>query len=282
VVDVPIPRSADSIDLVDFSVFAPEAVSPGTSFLLEVWAYLGEQREEMLEQANRHGRLLQRGSRAGVRVPSAAELTLVLRLDDFDVEETQDTFYWCGDVVNSSFIVRVPRGLRPGIRPGRINVLHGGLLLTRLLFEVAVGSDAAESAALAVDRQPVRAAFASYASADREEVLRRVQGMSAAGIDVFVDVLSLRSGEDWETLLLDNIRRRDVFYLFWSDAARQSPWVEREWRFALRERGLDYIHPIPLADPREVPPPAELASRHFNDLILACLKSRTLADRGGS
>jgi hypothetical protein len=27
------------------------------------------------------------------------------------------------------------------------------------------------------------------------------------------------------------------------------------------------------AIPREVPPPAELASRHFNDLILACLQS---------
>jgi hypothetical protein len=34
--------------------------------------------------------------------------------------------------------------------------------------------------------------------------------------------LSLRQGQEWERLLLLNIRECDVFYLFWSAAARRS------------------------------------------------------------
>src|SRR5262249_35359389 len=54
--------------------------------------------------------------------------------------------------------------------------------------------------------------------------------------------------------------------LFWSRPASESQWVEKEWRCAYQARGLDYIHPVSLVDPRAVPPPKELASRHFEDL----------------
>src|SRR6202030_1216765 len=102
-------------------------------------------------------------------------------------------------------------------------------------------------------------------------VLARIQGMQkvAPELDVFLDVLHLRSGQDWASRLQTEIPARDVFYLFWSSDASRSAWVEREWRCALETRGLDFIDPVPLASPREVPPPAELASKHFNDWVLA-------------
>jgi len=111
----------------------------------------------------------------------------------------------------------------------------------------------------------------------RGEVLRRVQGIKATGIDVFLDVASIRAGDNWKEELLNGIRAADIFYLFWSVAASKSHWVEKEWRFALQERGLDYIHPVPLVDPIVAPPPAELASRHFNDLLLACMRSQDIS-----
>jgi TIR domain len=77
----------------------------------------------------------------------------------------------------------------------------------------------------------------------------------------------LREGQHWEKQILEQIRLRDLFCLFWSEAASKSPWVEKEWKCALSTRGLDYIHPVPLVDPAIVPPPSELgASKHFNDL----------------
>jgi hypothetical protein len=107
--------------------------------------------------------------------------------------------------------------------------------------------------------------FASYASQDRVGVLRWAQGAGAFGVDVFVDVLGLRAGTNWAVDLFQQVPAKDLFCLFWSKAASQSLWVEREWRCALAARGLDYIHPVPLIDPRIVPPPFELQTKYFND-----------------
>jgi len=89
------------------------------------------------------------------------------------------------------------------------------------------------------DVRRYRTAFASYASEDRDEVLRVVQGLQkgAPGLQIFLDVADLRSGQRWEEELWEVIPTRDVFYLFWSRAARRSPWVDKEWRCALESRG---------------------------------------------
>lgn len=275
--DVPVPQHEQGFHLVNFSVFAPKMIAPASSFVLEVWAFLGSQRDEMLSRASRHDRLIERGSRGPIYVPNGTELTLVLRLDGFGLRDSQDSIYWGGELVNLAFIVDAPKDLLPATYPGQISILHCGMLLARLVFEVEVGNALKRSIEVSLQRQEVKKAFASYASRDRGEVLRRVQGIAATGIDVFLDVISIRAGDNWEHELLCNIRERDIFYLFWSVAASQSQWVEREWRLALRERGLDYIHPIPLADPVVAPPPKELASYHFNDLLLACMRSQDIS-----
>jgi hypothetical protein len=57
--------------------------------------------------------------------------------------------------------------------------------------------------------------------------------------------------------------------LFWSRHAQHSNWVEQEWRYGFRQKGLGFIDPVPLVDPRKAPPPAELAEhKHFNDWTL--------------
>ncbi len=131
-----------------------------------------------------------------------------------------------------------------------------GLLLTRVVFHVAVGhvpvaqSSAPQSPVALNSRQcNLRSAFASYATSDRADVLARVQGIRAAGIDVFVDafvdvfvdMLALRAGDNWERELRRAIDDRDVLYLFWSSAALAPEWVDREWRMALAARGTDFI-----------------------------------------
>jgi uncharacterized protein YdcH (DUF465 family) len=260
------------VENVDFSVFAPPSVMRGSTFILELWAYLRKERSAMLQVASRAGRDVELFSRGPVRIPVETELTVVLVLETLTVKRKRSTMCWTGSFTNVQFPVSVPADAAPGDHMGEILLLLGGMRLTSLLFQVTVGVEQPR-AALAVTQQPVRTAFASYATPDRDEVLSRVQGITATGVDVFLDVLSLRAGDNWEEGLLRNIRERDVFYLFWSRAASTSDWVEKEWRYALKERGADYIHPIPLADPREVPPPPELATKHFNDVILACLES---------
>ncbi len=279
---VPIPATGtdgtrSEVDLVDFSVFGPTTVVPEASFILEIWAYTRPDRNQVMDLAGRRGRMLELGSRGPIFVPGRSEITLVLRLDDFELIDSQDTIMWSGDITNVSFIVKTPHGLSPGVYPGQVNILHNGVRLARLIFELTVGKRQEDQGNINASRQEFRSAFASYASADREEVLRRVQGIRATGIDVFVDVLTLRGGQSWEEELYRHIRTRDIFYLFWSSAARDSEWVAREWHYALNEKGLDFIHPIPLVSPDVVPPPEELRSKHFNDIILAVLKSQQVS-----
>jgi hypothetical protein len=108
-------------------------------------------------------------------------------------------------------------------------------------------------------------------------VLGRIQGIQkiAPKMDIFLDVMSLRSGQHWEEELLRVIPASDIFYLFWSEHAKKSKWVEMEWRCALRERGVGFIDPIPLQSPDESPPPPELSSLHFNDWALAYRRQAT-------
>jgi hypothetical protein len=90
----------------------------------------------------------------------------------------------------------------------------------------------------------------------------------APDLDVFVDVLSLRSGDNWQQKLEEHVPTKDTFYLFWSQHASRSEWVEREWRLALVRRGISYIDPVPLELPDAVPPPSELTALHFSDPYL--------------
>lgn len=263
---------------VDFSVYAPSHVQPGSSFLLNVWAFLPEQRAEMLERAIGPNHRIEVGSRGGILLPSETPLLLRLRLDSFTVDNPIEPFTWHGQVTNVSFLVSAPAQISPGAHHGEVQLLEGGMLTARFYFEIVVtGANAV--GATPSPSQPelraewVRSAFASYASHDRDKVVQRVQGITAAGVKVFLDVASLRTGHEWEKQLFHAIDSADVFYLFWSSFARASKNVEKEWRTALEKKGLAFIHPIPIEDPRKAQPPDELSSLHFNDIYLAILKT---------
>ena len=268
---------------VDFSVYAPSSVQPGSSFLLNVWACVPGQRAEMVDRATGPSRKVEAGSRGGILLPSETPLFLRLLLNGFAVDNPLEPFAWHGQVTNVGFLVSAPSQLAPGAYPGQVQLLDGGMLIGKFYFEVVVAVEQAAGATAPAKQAELRSewmrsAFASYASPDREKVVQRVQGITAAGVNVYLDVASLRTGHEWEKQLFDAIESADVFYLFWSSFARASKNVEREWRTALDKKGLAFIHPIPLEDPRLALPPDELRSLHFNDIYLAILKTSTPGD----
>ena len=116
--------------------------------------------------------------------------------------------------------------------------------------------------------------FASYSSEDRIEVMKRVQGVKAGRpeVEVFVDCLSMHPGEDWESRIYEEILKSDVLLLFWTLQAKHSEWVTKEWTYALNNRGLHFIQPFPLEDPKNAKPPKELRSLHFHDRYIIIIK----------
>ena len=63
----------------------------------------------------------------------------------------------------------------------------------------------------------------------------------------------------------------------WSRYARASKWVDAEWRYALKQKGADYIEPVPIDPPGSCPPPDELSRKHFNDKLLYIINSSETA-----
>jgi TIR domain len=175
------------------------------------------------------------------------------------------------------FALEVPGGAAPGNRHGVATVHIEGLNLLRLDFVLEIGPSPVVARPLDAKETCHHKAFASYAHEDEAAVLARIQGIQkgAGDIDVFFDVMHLRSGDHWQDRLKEEILARDVLYLFWSEAASKSKWVDWEWRCGFNARGIDFIDPVPLVSPKTVPPPKELGDLHFNDRVLSFLASQS-------
>ncbi|HWS89056.1 MAG TPA: HEAT repeat domain-containing protein [Pyrinomonadaceae bacterium] len=256
-----------------FSITAPPAVRAGTFFLLDVWAHLEADRDEVMRRAQsalREKDIYLR-SVGPFLVERETLLQVRLSIPDFGGATQEDAILWSGKIGNCTFPVQVPREAAAGKHLGTVYILAAGLQVAKLHFDVEVGEENAPAGSLPTRESRIRSAFASYASKERGLVLGRIQGMLkiVPYLDIFLDAASLRSGERWEDRLMEEINRRDVFYLFWSLAASRSRWVRKEWRAALQAKGLDFINPVPLEKPEKAPrPPAELAELHFDEWTL--------------
>ncbi|MGE5422007.1 MAG: toll/interleukin-1 receptor domain-containing protein, partial [Ignavibacteriales bacterium] len=248
------------------------SVTPDSSFIINVWAHLEQQRREVLDRAREFstdgGIKIQ--SKGPFKVARGILLTIRMELAGLILEDPVDTILWEGEIGNATFFATIPRKYNQGTVNGRAMVYIEGLQIAKIPFLITVTHEqSTELTQTEVIRH--RTAFASYASGDQDDVLARIHGIQKAvpELEIFFDKKSLRSGQQWEQELWRVIEGSDVFYLFWSKNASQSEWVEKEWRYALTTRGLDFIDPVPLASPQIAPPPKELEKLHFNDWVLS-------------
>jgi len=204
---------------------------------------------------------LERGSRLSVR----------LEIAGLNCVDNYKWITWTGEIGKTTFIVEVPANATKGTHIGSASIRLSDCEIAKMSLLVRVGRTESTVGRIPSTTTAHRKAFASYASQDRAAVLSRVQGMQAAyeGLDVFVDVMNLRSGQSWEPELVKRIEEADVFYLFWCHHAKASKWVSKEWHFALQAKGLEFIDPVPLETADKAPPPQELAAKHFNAPVLA-------------
>ena len=268
-------------DRLSFSVTTPSVMAPGQAHVVDVWVHHLEQRQRVIELAQQEyaEKSIRIKSKSGIEVARGTVLTIRLDMPGFEIDDPEDIVLWGGDIGNATFPVLVPASITNGPHRGTVAVFANGLQCAKVHFVVEVGTSSTQPAPADVtsETRVVRTAFASYAHDDQSEVSGRIQGMVKAlpSLQVFMDVFSLRSGEDWQARLLQEIQACDIFYLFWSRAASQSEWVDREWRLALRHRGIAYINPVPLCRPEEAPPPSELAGKlHFNDWMLSLMRGQ--------
>ncbi|MBQ3938790.1 MAG: toll/interleukin-1 receptor domain-containing protein [Clostridia bacterium] len=248
---------------IQFSVVAPKRTQKGTYLLFSIYMYEDAYRS-VVDEALGSGAKKQE-HRSGVF--SVADETYVrITVDSPDLHESEtEAMYWKGKYLRFDFAPSLPEDFRKDRVLFAASVYFNGILATKLIFDAAVGTGSAGR--LRVGRNDIRSAFISYASEDLAIVANALQGMKKVrpDLDVFFDRDSLRSGDLWERVIKNEIDSRDMLYLFWSRNARNSEWVDMEWRYALKNRGVDFIDPFPIESPDVCPPPEELNMKHFND-----------------
>ena len=74
--------------------------------------------------------------------------------------------------------------------------------------------------------------FISYSRSDSGVVTLAANLLKAGGATVFLDVVDIAYGADWQQVLRDSIGLCERVLVFWSQAAADSKWVTREWKMA--------------------------------------------------
>jgi hypothetical protein len=184
------------------------------------------------------------------------------------------------DLRELTFNMNVPRSTVATALDGYIDVFVGPLIIGQVpvTFEIrnavapSIPRQAAEVLQVA-NASIFDTVFVSYSHKDSEVVDLCVATYEALGVDVLMDKLELRAGEEWRVALREMIETADVFQLYWSASAAASREVEGEWRHALtlsinRDR---FIRPVYWEQPRPDAPP-ELNDLHFAKLDLRALR----------
>ena len=263
-------------DLLESSIFAPPDVTAGQILFVQVFAHRPDQRQEAERESARADRQAElRGRRSlTTEVSRGTQLGFHLHVPGLEIDRPHESLVWRGRPEAVQFAVQVPEDHPPGPVVGTVTASIDRVPVGHVKFKLTVGAGAATTTASTSehlgDAHRYRRAFVCYASKDRPEVIRRVAMLRIAGVRVFQDVLSIEPGEQWEKKLYEYIDRCDLFLLFWSSAAKDSEWVEKEVHYACGRKHGDAmsppeIYPVILESPPPSPPPAELAHLHFND-----------------
>ena len=262
------------------TVFAPYEATPGDAFLVQAFAHLAEQAPLLTEIAKQADRdTAKRGSEKLGEITRGEKLGFYLEMPGLEIDAASQSLDWLGEIASLEFGVSVSETFKPRSINCKLSVSRHGVPVGHVKFNFKVSAVVPQAAVTDAglnahrDFTLYKLAFISYASADRSEVMKRVQMLDLAKIKYFQDLLSLEAGEQWEPAIYRYIDECDVFFLFWSTAAKNSKWVEKEVQRALNRKADEFDAPpeimgVPIEGPPPVPPPPYLDSIHFDSKFL--------------
>ena len=261
------------IDSVKFSAISAKKVVPGKYLPINIVMYEDEFRKAVDKIIDSYGGNAKETASGYHNVERNSTVKVVLTSPDLAIEDGVEEQVWNGKYLDFSFAVKIPREFCDEEILFTATVYVNDIIATKL--KLILECDKKSRCSVSLTRSDILSAFVSYASQDRNRVASIIQGMQKArpDMDIFFDIETLRSGQRWEDALKNEIESRDVLFLCWSKYARESKWVDMEWRYAFENKGEDCIEPIPIDSPDICPPPVELQQKHFNDKMLFIIKA---------
>jgi chaperonin GroEL len=274
--------SPPPVDRVQFTVYHPKSVRPEEWRVMLAYAHPAERRpdadprepapiETVQAMADsvlaEHKKLYQQEAPVTslLPIPRESEVTFLPVVAGVEFDPERRVFSWTGEVHEERFLLRASSDLLGKTARGRMSVYLGAILLADVDLVIAVGSgqggpapsDAPDDSSSA---RPYRRVFASYSHQDIDVVEQYERYLRSLGDEYLRDVYNLRAGELWNDAIPRLIRAADVFQLFWSTNAMNSPFVRQEWEYALSLDRPFFIRPtywevpLPRSSDRQLPP----------------------------
>jgi Pentapeptide repeats (8 copies) len=238
----------DVSEQVTFTSYYPREVAPSVWDRLLVFIALNTAEAtalvevtaaEHLQRRRDHFRVAKAPTRKTLK--PGTKFTISPSLPGFRVDPASITTAWTTDVQCHEFRVWAEDTSPGRAAHGQITILEGPLLRGEIPLSVLVRQARQRTPDWShfTDERVVayRDTFPSYSTKDKL-IERACETAMEAGGDRFVsEVRQVRAeGKEGNPKLLELIERADVFQLFWSKNAAESPQVEREWRHALTLR----------------------------------------------
>ena len=205
-----------------------------------------------------------------------ASLRIVPSIPGFQFNPTYLDVKWQENVQQHEFRMRAVSADKGRAANGVVQVFQGLLLRGEIPISIFVGEAAARPDSPDAYQQAIarayRKVFASYSHKDAPVVESCETAARTMGDNYLRDVTLLQAGVEWNPRLIQAIDEADIFQLFWSKRAAESPYVEHEWRHALEllPARARFIRPVYwTSQPYTIPP--ELNALHFQQLSLTSL-----------
>lgn len=216
------------------------------------------------------------------------EITIVPECDEIEFEPASMTKKWRGNWTRFVFefyptedLVGEMLFIRVSVRIKGFEIAHikTSSVVTTSVPDMLMMDNPLEQAMQRGDLSPMTAKpynkmFISYSRHDQVVALQRAKEIeNLLGAEVFLDVKSLRAGDDWQYQLAKAIEDADIFHLLWSEHSASSEYCRYEWQYALTKKCpenmcIGVIRPIYWQKP--VPtPPDELSHLHFEYVELS-------------
>jgi hypothetical protein len=303
-------------DAVHFTAFYPRTAQAERRYGLFAYAHradaLGVIQGDVAKFADELGGSVPapRTAKQGAQVEAGQPITITPECEGLVFDPPTLTKRWQAPHIRYDFDFTPALEVVGEVLQGRLSIAIAGIEVSHLKFAIEVGAAGAQGTqgtqgiqgiqGLATLPQtttppptnPLAAAklghtgtarfynkiFVSYSRQDTQVAENYRLAQLALGNEVFMDTYSIRVGEDWRAALAKAIDSADIFQLFWSKHAAQSPNVRDEWDYALHFRCPDhkcteFIRPVYWETPMPVSPPAELSHLNFRYVPLAAASS---------
>lgn len=242
-------KTVEQEDIVNISLFSPEKVIRGTSFLLTAFAHLYEQAEEVEERMRKADpeASLQGAKTLNLPIRRKSSLEFYLTIENWKIEDSVQVLTWFGVPSSVEFEIHVPAAFEGTQVIGSLLIKGGKGALGRVRFNFQVEDNPSKTSSdtsfAPTNSQNIQQAFFAYAQENAEQVERHSVEMKTQGVEI-IDPWKME-GEDWEIKVSDGLVASELYCLFWSQSASDSEEIQVSWQMALGHR---LSHPERLPD----------------------------------